>query len=189
VKLVVGLGNVGTKYHLTRHNIGFLILDELADRRNLTFKHEPKLEALVTSEMIEGRKVIYAKPTTYVNLSGNALTKLMNYYKIAIEDVIVIYDDINLDTGIIRIRETNGHGGHNGVKSIIEHLKTKNFKRIRVGIGLDDSMPLDHYVLGNFSKKDIETLKPTVEKALDAIELFSKDVYFKDIMTKHNSSN
>lgn len=189
MKLVIGLGNVGNKYHLTRHNIGFLILDEIADRNNLKFKHEPKLEAFVTSDIVAGEKVVYAKPTTYVNLSGNALVKLMNYYKVELADIIVIYDDINLETAQIRIRETNGHGGHNGVRNIIEHLKSQNFKRIRIGIGLDDSMPLDHYVLGNFSKSEIQNLKPTVDSAIDAIEMFVKGVYFKDIMTKHNSSN
>lgn len=187
MKLVVGLGNVGAKYHLTRHNIGFLVLDELADRMNLTFKLESKLEAFTASTTIKGEKVIFAKPTTYVNLSGNALSKLMNYYKIDIEDILIIYDDIDLDTAVMRIRESNGHGGHNGVRDIINHLKTKNFKRIRLGVSLDKSMPLDHYVLGNFSKREIEAFKPTVDDTIEAIEMFVEGIYFKDIMTKYNS--
>lgn len=189
MKLIVGLGNVGEKYHLTRHNIGFIVLDEYASRNNLEFKFDKKLEAFVAQTTIAGEKVILAKPTTYVNLSGNAVIKLMNYYKIDLEDVLVIYDDISLDVGFIRIRETNGHGGHNGIKDIINHLKTKDFKRIRIGIGLDSSMPLDHYVLGRFSKNEIEKIKTPVLYSMDAIEDFAKDMYFKDIMTKYNSKN
>lgn len=187
MKLVVGLGNVGERYHLTRHNVGFIVLDELAHRLNLDFKFDSKLEAFVAGTRIKGERVIFAKPTTYVNLSGNALSKLMNYYKIDIDDILVIYDDIDLDVGKLRVRETNGHGGHNGVRDIINHLKSKDFKRIRVGIGLDRNMPLDHYVLGKFSKVEIEDLKPVIIDSFDIIEKFVEDVYFKDIMTEYNS--
>lgn len=189
MKLIIGLGNVGEKYDLTRHNVGFIVLDEYAHRNNLEFKYDKKLEAFVALKNILGVKTIFAKPTTYVNLSGNAVVKLMNYYKVDIEDILVIYDDISLDVGFLRIRETNGHGGHNGVKDIINHLKTKDFKRIRVGIGLDSSMPLDHYVLGKFSKKEMEALREPVTYSLEAIDMFIEDIYFKDIMTKYNSKN
>jgi|SRR5690625_392678 len=189
MKLIIGLGNVGEKYHLTRHNIGFIVLDEYAHRNNLDFKYDKKLEAFIAEKNILGKKTIFAKPTTYVNLSGNALIKIMNYYKIDVEDILVIYDDISLDVGYIRIRETNGHGGHNGVRDIINHLKTEDFKRIRIGIGLDNTMPLDNYVLGKFSKNELEVIKTPVIYSMDAIDMFIDGTYFKDIMTKYNSMN
>lgn len=187
MKLIVGLGNIGEKYQLTRHNVGFMILDEYAKVYNLEFKYEKNLEANIAVTMIKGEKVIIAKPTTYVNLSGNAVSKIMSYYKIDLEDVLVIYDDIDLEVGKIRIRETNGHGGHNGIKDIINHLNTKDFKRIRVGIGLDRSMPLDHYVLGRFSKKDLSDLSDVFIDCVNAVDEFISNTYFKDVMTKYNS--
>lgn len=189
MKLIVGLGNIGEKYHLTRHNVGFIVLDEYAHRNNLNFKFDSKLEALIAETRINNEKVIFAKPTTYVNLSGNAVSKIMNFYKIELKDLLVIYDDIDLDVGFLRVREKNGHGGHNGVRDIINHLKTQNFKRIRIGIGQDNSKELNHHVLGKFSKKEIEALKPAVIDSLDVIEMFASDIYFKDIMTKFNTKN
>lgn len=187
MKLIVGLGNIGEKYDMTRHNVGFIVLDEYAHVKRFEFKYEKNLEANIAVVRINGEKTIFAKPTTFVNLSGNAVKKIMNYYKLNVEDVLVIYDDIDLDVGRLRIRETNGHGGHNGIRDIINHLNTKDFKRIRVGIGLDKSMPLDHYVLGKFSKQDITNLQPVVIDSMNAIDEFIDDVYFKDIMTKYNS--
>lgn len=187
MKLIVGLGNIGEKYHMTRHNVGFLVMDEYAHIKNMEFKYDKQLEASIASKQINGEKVIIAKPTTFVNLSGNAVSKIMSYYKISIEDILIIYDDIDLEVGRLRIRETNGHGGHNGIRDIINHLNTKDFKRIRVGIGLDKSMPLDKYVLGRFSKKDIEDLKPVVIDSMNAIDEFIENKYFKDIMTKYNT--
>lgn len=189
MKLIIGLGNVGEKYHLTRHNIGFIVLDEYASKTNIQFKYDSKLEAFVGETRIKGEKVILAKPTTYVNLSGNAVIKLMNYYKVELEDILVIYDDIDLSLGYIRVRETNGHGGHNGIKDLINHLKTKDFKRIRIGIGNNSNIPLDQHVLGKFSKVEIEKIKPAVLEAMEVIEEFSENIYFKDIMTKYNTKD
>jgi len=189
MKLIIGLGNIGEKYHLTRHNVGFIVLDEYANRNNLDFKFDSKLEALIAETRINNEKVIFAKPTTYVNLSGNAVSKIMNFYKIELNDILVIYDDIDLDVGFLRVREKNGHGGHNGVRDIINHLKTRNFKRIRIGIGKDDSKELNHHVLGRFSKQETEKLKPAVLDSLDVIDMFVEGVYFKDIMTKFNTKN
>lgn len=189
MKLIIGLGNIGEKYHLTRHNVGFIVLDEYAHRNNISFKFDKKLDALVAETRIDGEKVILAKPTTFVNLSGTAVSKLMNYYKVEVEDILVIYDDIGLDNGDIRVREQNGHGGHNGVKDIINHLKTKEFKRIRIGISNNPKIELNAHVLGKFSKKEIETLKEPILDSIDIIDMFAKDVYFKDIMTKFNTKN
>lgn len=189
MKLIIGLGNVGEKYHLTRHNVGFIVLDEIAQKLNIDFKFDSKLESFIAEKKINGQKVIFSKPTTYVNLSGNALSKIMSYYKIEVDDILVIYDDIDLELGKLRVRETNGHGGHNGVKDIIKHLNTKDFKRIRFGIGLDKSMPLDHYVLGKFSKQELETIKPVVIDAMNVVDDFISEQYFKDVMTKYNTNN
>lgn len=187
MKLIVGLGNIGEKYHMTRHNVGFIVLDEYAHIKNMEFKYDKQLEANIAIKTINSEKVIIIKPTTFVNLSGNAVSKVMSYYKIPLEDVLVVYDDIDLEVGRLRIRETNGHGGHNGIRDIINHLGTKDFKRIRVGIGNDKSMPLDHYVLGKFSKVDIENLKDVVIDCMNIIDEFNSGKYFKDIMTKYNT--
>lgn len=187
MKLIVGLGNIGEKYQLTRHNIGFIIVDEYAEFKKVEFKFDKQLEAMIAEFRFKDEKIIVAKPTTFMNLSGNAVSKIMNYYKIPINDVLVIYDDKDLEVGRLRVRETNGHGGHNGIRDIINHLNSKDFKRIRVGIGLDKSMPLDQYVLGRFSKNDIDQLKPIVIDAISIIDDFISDIYFKDIMTKYNT--
>ena len=105
MKLIIGLGNIGEKYHLTRHNVGFIVLDEYAHRNNLDFKFDSKLEAIIAETRINNEKVIFAKPTTYVNLSGNAVSKIMNFYKIELNDILVIYDDIDLEVGFLRVRE------------------------------------------------------------------------------------
>lgn len=187
MKLIIGLGNYGDKYRNTRHNVGFIILDEYARRNNLEYKYESKFDAAIVTIHNGASRTIIAKPMTYVNLSGNSLSKIMNYYNINIDNVLIIYDDIDLVTGRIRIREQGGHGGHNGVRSIIKHGGTRKIKRIKIGIDIDRSMPMDRYVLGNFSKKERELLLPAIDYSIDAIDLFIKDVYFKDIMTKHNT--
>lgn len=186
-KLIVGLGNFGEKYENTRHNVGFLVLDELANRYNLEYKYENKFEAEVAMINNNGNKAYIIKPMTYVNLSGNALSKVMSYYKIDKEDVLIIYDDIDLETGRIRIREQGGHGGHNGVRHIIKHVGSKKIKRIKIGIDVDRNMELDKYVLGRFSKRELDKLVPAIDSSINAIELFIKNEYFKDIMTKHNT--
>lgn len=187
MKLIVGLGNPGEKYENTRHNIGFIILDELAKRYNLEFKYDKKFDAAVATIIFGGNKALIVKPMTYVNLSGNSLIKAMNYYNVELEDTLIIYDDIDLETGRLRIREQGGHGGHNGVRSIIQHTGSRKVKRIKIGIDVDKSIPLDQYVLGRFSKRETEQLIPAIDSAIDAIELFIKNEYFKDIMTKHNT--
>lgn len=187
MKLIVGLGNPGEKYDLTKHNVGYIVLDELARLNDLTFKYEAKFEAFVSMATINGNKAIIAKPTTYVNLSGNAVSKIMNYYNIELEDLLVIFDDIHLDPGTIRIREVGGHGGHNGVRNIIDHVKTKRFKRIKIGIGNNTKVELNHHVLSRFSKSEMNKLEPSFNAAVDASERFIKGDYFKDIMTFHNT--
>jgi len=187
MKLIVGLGNPGTKYLKTRHNIGFMVIDEALRQLKQTAKFDPKFNAEVAQIHQMGQKYILAKPSTYMNLSGDAVSKIMKYYEIDIEDVLVIVDDINLDTGRLRLRETGGHGGHNGLRNIIGLLHQEHFKRVRIGIDNNPIMPLDQYVLGQFRPEEMSALLKSIHFAVEIIELFIKDIPFKDIMTKYNT--
>ncbi|MDL2292596.1 aminoacyl-tRNA hydrolase [Acholeplasma sp. OttesenSCG-928-E16] len=187
MKLIIGIGNPGEKYDNTRHNIGYLVVDEILKKIKLTARLETKFEAYISIFIHKGEKVIVAKPITYVNLSGNAVYKIMKYYKIDIEDLLVVVDDINLPIGKIRLRELGSDGGHNGLKNIIEVLGTKDFKRIRIGIGLDKELPLNNYVLGKITQSEYKILSPIIEACSSAALEFAEKVYFKDIMTKYNS--
>lgn len=169
MKLIVGLGNPTKEYEGTRHNIGFMAIDALAEEYGIrvdTLKHK----AMIGKGMIEGQKVILAKPVTYMNLSGEAVREITDYYKIPAEDVIVIFDDISLDVGMIRIRRKGSAGGHNGIKSIISHLGTMDFPRIKVGIGAKrEGQDLADYVLGRFSKADREILTEALKDVKKAV--------------------
>ncbi len=187
MKLIIGLGNPGSKYQNTRHNIGFMVIDRALKNLQETAKFDAKFNAEFALINQLGQKIGFVKPSTYMNLSGEAITKIMKYYDVDIEDILIIVDDINLETGRLRLRETGGHGGHNGLKNIIGLLHQEDFKRVRIGIGLNTSMPLDHYVLGQFSKDELITLEKSIIDSTGVIELFIKDVPFKDIMTKYNT--
>ena len=148
--IIAGLGNPGKKYENTRHNMGFLVLDAFAQRHGIKVS-KIKHKALTGEGFIAGKKVLLVKPQTYMNLSGESLREVMEYYKVPIENLIVIYDDISLPAGHIRIRAKGSAGGHNGMKSIITHLGTENFRRIRIGIGEKPvDMDLADYVLSRF---------------------------------------
>jgi len=187
VKLIVGLGNPGRKYQYTRHNIGFMIIDEWLER----LKQSPKLSLKFNAEYkilkFGDQQICVAKPMTYMNLSGDAVSKIMKYYNIEVEDVLVIVDDINLDVGKLRLRELGGHGGHNGLRHIIGILKSEQFKRIRVGVGFNQNMALDHYVLAQFKENEKPLMARAGEETIAALEMFAKNVPFKDIMTKFNT--
>lgn len=173
--LIVGLGNPGRDYAQTRHNVGFGVIDELAQSHNLTnFKSERK--ALVASGRIAGRSVILAKPQTYMNLSGESVRALMDYYKVDVNNIIVIHDDLDLPFGTLRIRNTGGHGGQNGIRNIILHTGTKAFARIRFGIGRPPGrMQARDYVLQKFQGDDEITAKQVMEKTANAVESWLKE--------------
>lgn len=176
--IIAGLGNPGKEYENTRHNAGFNVIDALAEKYNIGVS-EKAHKALVGKGYIEGTKVILVKPQTYMNNSGESLREITDYYKVDPEnELIVIYDDISLNVGMLRIRDKGSAGGHNGIKSIISHLGTQTFLRIKVGVG--DKIPemdLADHVLGHFSKEDKEVMKGSFEKARDAaVMLLSGDV-------------
>lgn len=157
--IIAGLGNPGKEYEGSRHNVGFMTLDELALRYHIEVR-EKAHKALIGKGMIEGNKVLLVKPQTYMNLSGESIRSVMDYYKLEPSKFIVIYDDISLEPGQIRIRKKGSAGGHNGIKNIIAHLGTQEFPRIRIGVGGKPSgMDLANYVLGRFSKDEKEAME------------------------------
>lgn len=169
--IIAGLGNPEEKYRATRHNIGFDILDALASRHDITIGSRESL-AMVGKGYICGHKVILAEPMTYMNKSGDSIVKLVNYYKADTKsELIVVYDDIALPVGKIRLRPDGSAGGHNGIKSIIASLGTQDFMRLRMGVGdKPKDMDLVDHVLGHFSKEDRELMNTSIDRACDAIE-------------------
>lgn len=166
--IIVGLGNPGTKYEKTRHNLGYSVVDELAKRNNIEIKKE-KFNSLIGEGFIGREKVILVKPITFMNLSGQAVSPVFNFYKIKPEELIVIYDDIDIPLGNIRIRKQGGPGTHNGMKSVCGELGIKNFPRLRVGIG-NDGKNLINFVIGKVPKEEQKILEESAEKAAKAIE-------------------
>ena len=173
--IVAGLGNPRTQYARTRHNAGFSCIDELADKYNIsvdTAKHK----GLIGKGVIEGEKVLLVKPMTYMNNSGECIREVMDYYKADIDDLIVIFDDISLEPGRLRLRPKGSAGGHNGIKSIIAHLGSDKFKRIKYGVGdKPKGWDLADYVLGRFGKEDRKLVDEAQERACKAVELILSD--------------
>ena len=174
--IIVGLGNPTLQYAGTRHNAGFDVIDVLADKYNITVDSR-KNRAFAGMGMIKGQKVILAKPQTYMNLSGESVRGFVEYYKVMKEDeLLVVYDDVSLDMGQLRIRKKGSAGGHNGIKNIIANLGTEVFPRIKVGVGeKPKGYDLADYVLGHFSKAERKVMAEGYEKAVSAIELILDD--------------
>ena len=170
-RLIVGLGNPGKKYHGTRHNVGFLVLDRLAERHGAVFKPHLKWKAEVASV----DDCLLVKPLTFMNESGRAVQLLADFYKVPAENCLVVYDDIALPFGQLRIRRNGSAGGHNGVKSLISCMGTQEFPRLRFGVGEADSNQLVSHVLGKFSRSETSELPLFVEDAVSAIELLLSD--------------
>lgn len=170
--IIAGLGNPGREYSNTRHNAGFMAIDEIAKKYSIDVS-DKKHKAIYGKGVINGQKVILAKPQTYMNNSGESLREMMDFYKADPEtEIIVIYDDITLDVGGLRVRKKGSAGGHNGMKSIIAHLGTENFQRIRVGIGEKPArMDLADWVLGHFKKEDEDSLHDSLCEAVNAVEM------------------
>ena len=183
--IIVGLGNPTKEYMHTRHNVGFDTIDAIAEKYRISVT-EKKHKALIGKGYIEGQKVILAKPQTYMNLSGESVRELIDYYKAdETQELIVIYDDISLPPGQLRIRKKGSAGGHNGIKSIISHIGTQEFDRIRIGIGKDKLIPVVDWVLGKFPQEQQEDLNHALEQAAKAAK-FSIKHSFSDTMNRYN---
>ena len=184
--LIAGLGNPSRTYEGTRHNIGFTMIDAIGNKFGIdvtTKKHK----ALVGRGMIDGMRVILAKPQTYMNLSGESIREITDFYKIEPENIIIIYDDISLDVGQLRIRTKGSAGGHNGVKNIIAHLGTQEFPRIKVGIGnKPEGWDLADYVLSKYTKAEQEALEEASEGVIGAVKLMLADD-IEAAMNKYNA--
>lgn len=175
--IIAGLGNPTREYEGTRHNVGFFVIDEIARKNNISLDGK-KHKALYGKGIIEGYKVILAKPQTYMNLSGESIRAMADFYKVEEEQIIIIYDDVSLDVGQLRIRKKGSAGGHNGIKNIISHLGTQEFSRIRVGVGeKPKGYDLADYVLGRFTKEEIPVMEEAAGLAADAVKvMISQDV-------------
>jgi len=169
--IIVGLGNPTREYAATRHNIGFDAITRIADENHISLDTK-KHKALCGKGHINGQKVILAQPQTYMNLSGESVRELMDFYKVSNEEVIIIYDDISLDVGCLRIRPRGSAGGHNGIKSIIQHMGTQEFSRIRIGVGdKPKGWDLADYVLGRFPAEEQKTIKEALGEVSKACEV------------------
>jgi len=167
--LIVGLGNPEEEYSKTRHNMGFNAINKIAKKYNIEV-NKSKFQGLWESAIIEGKKAILIKPQTYMNLSGNCIQEFVNFYKIEKENIIVVYDDMDIEPGIIKVRKQGGPGGHNGMKSIIQMLGTEQFSRVRIGIGRPKHNGDEiNYVIGAIPQEEIPKLEEGTEKAKDAV--------------------
>ncbi|MCC6187858.1 MAG: aminoacyl-tRNA hydrolase [Anaerolineales bacterium] len=174
--LLVGLGNPGREYRLNRHNAGFLLLDRLVERHGLQGFTKHQGSALITTGVVGGMAVILAKPQTYMNLSGQAVSTLVRFYQVPLERLLVVVDDIDLPFGTLRIRPEGGSAGQGGLKSIIQQLGTEAFPRLRIGIGRPPgSKAAAHYVLKDFRADEMDLLDATLDTAADALECFLQD--------------
>lgn len=175
MRAVIGLGNPGKKYENTRHNVGFLVVDRLAEKYNLGFKASTNSFVYSESQIDETADFILVKPTTYMNMSGAAIKELISEKSLNIEDIIVIYDDLNLEVGRIRPRRSGNDGGHNGIRSIIANLESESFPRIRFGIGSKfEKGKMVDFVLSKFSDSEMKLIEPQMTVTIDILEQFLK---------------
>lgn len=181
MKLIFGLGNPGGEYANTRHNIGFIMLDDYIGEN----KWSKKFNGLYIEKSINGEKYIFVKPLSYMNLSGGVVSSFVKYYKVTNKDIIVIHDDLDLPVGKIRIKVNSSAGGHNGIKDIIKSLNTQEFCRIKVGISNNKDIDTKDYVLGKFSKADMDTIKNVEREVYEIIENYDFDK-IDILMNKYN---
>ena len=184
MKLIVGLGNPGKEYERTRHNAGFDVMDEIARMASASITQK-KFKALVDKVNIGGQSVLLMKPQTYMNNSGEAVRAAMDFYHLQPQDLLVIYDDLDLPVGKLRLRQKGSAGGHNGIKSIIAHIGTQTFDRIRVGIDKDPRIPTVNWVLGKIRKEDAQAYQESIEQAAKAA-VFALQHSFADAMNQFN---
>lgn len=188
MKLIVGLGNPGKEYNNTRHNIGFMCIDHYISYKNITEKWSKKFDGEYLLTSINGEKVLFLKPLTFMNLSGNSVRKIVDYYNIEIDDILIISDDLDLNTGNYKLKSKGSCGGHNGLRDIENKLNTNEYKRIKIGISNNKESDTKDYVLGKISvaeKNIINTLFDEIDKVID--DFFKYD--FFELMNKYNRKN
>lgn len=184
MKLIVGLGNPGLEYENTRHNIGFYCIDLIVNSLdNINYKQ--KFNGLYQKLKINNQDIIFLKPLSYMNLSGEVVSKFANYYKIKSEDILIIHDDLDMPLAKIKLRGKGTSGGHNGIKNIIMNLNTENFKRLKIGIDKDKTKDIKYYVLEKFKKEEIEEIK-NINSLIIGIFNDYLNLPFNDLMSKYN---
>lgn len=185
MKLIVGLGNIGKQYENTRHNMGFMAIDAFAKELGVSFSEKPKFKGMLAQTTYQGETILLLKPTTYMNLSGEAIQAVVKFYNIPLNQILVIYDDLDLKCGDIRIRQKGSAGGHNGIRSIIDCLGSEAFHRLRIGIDRHEVIPVVDYVLG----KPTPEQKPLLESAIELSRKAIKDWLTHDIIYVMNKYN
>lgn len=186
-RLIIGLGNPGDRYVDTKHNVGFMLIDKLAKRENVNFTHDKIFQADIAQTFIDGEKIFLVKPTTFMNESGKAVYALMMYYGLDTTDILVIYDDLDMAVGKVRFRQKGSAGGHNGIKSIVKHIGTQEFDRIKIGIGRPKGkMSVVHHVLSGFDTEDRIAIDLALEKLEASVDFYLKEDDFEVIMRKFN---
>jgi len=186
--MVVGLGNPGLQYEFSRHNIGFKIIDNLALNIETEFKRVKSYDSLVSRGKLMNHKLILVKPQTYMNLSGKSVSKIVSYYRISFPDLLIVYDDLNLELGQIRIRKRGSAGGHKGVESIIQYLNSEDIPRLRIGIGkpsINSNFDYASYVLSNFNNNEKDKISEVIQLSTEAIKTVIEDGLEK-AMRKYN---
>lgn len=184
MRLIVGLGNIGKEYENTRHNVGFMCIDEIANSLKINFNKE-KFGGLYAEKNINNEKYIFLKPQRYINLSGEVIKKYVDFFKIDVQDILVINDDLDMNCGKIKIKYKGSSGGHNGLKNIEMHLKTNEYKRIKIGISNNKMMDTKDYVLGKISGIDKELIDSTIKKMPNIFSDYV-NLSFDQLMNKYN---
>lgn len=182
--MIVGLGNPGKEYENTRHNVGFMAIDKIALKNHVTLNSK-KGNGIYTIFEKEDEKILLLKPLTYMNLSGEAVKALMQYYKIAVSDILIISDDLDMPTGKIKLKYKGSSGGHNGLKNIEQHLKTQEYKRLKIGISNNKNYDTKDYVLGRFSIEEKEKIDSVLNTVIDIFDDFCINS-FESVMNKYN---
>lgn len=188
MKLIVGLGNPGKEYENTRHNVGFMVVDYYISKKCIIDNWKNKFNGSYLETNIKGEKVIFLKPLSYMNLSGSVVSQFVNFYKLSVDDIMVISDDLDLLTGNYKLKSKGSCGGHNGLRDIERCLGTSEYKRLKVGISKDKDIDTKDYVLGKISKDDSKIYDDLFNTLVDVIDDFFV-LSFGDLMSKHNSKN
>ena len=185
---MIGLGNPGSKYEFTRHNIGFRIIDSLARDMGIEFNKVKSYYSLISRGMINNYKVMLVKPQTFMNLSGRAVNRVVSYYKIPFQDLLIVYDDLNLELGQVRIRKKGSSGGHKGIESIMQYLNSEDIPRLRIGVGnpsLNYNFDCVSYVLSNFNNDEEDKIAEVIQLSTEAVKTIIEDG-FEKAMRKYN---